>query len=312
MISTVINNVNCGASDLLGTGLNHCPIDITRITTLEFTPRAFKYDNAEGNTLAYIKEQEQLGNVIILNGVVETTVETADDNITTRTGSGIEKLSGKNPIKWSFVFDNGIYFSKALQDMLSYGQYNLAVYDSMGNKFLVETANSEFKGFATYQINPGSYMPSNGADAAQQSLTLQLNREEYDKRIAWITADNLDYMAETELDGYNDLTVEVVSAADGGNDVVIDVYSKADNKKVAINGLAKEDFALTLNAVSDVIVTLTPSTLTQGRYTIVTTTALATPNPLTIQTYDSDLSTPIIDVEGVLYKSNVATFEVTA
>lgn len=310
MISTIINNVNCGAGEVLGTGLNHCPIDINRITTLGLVKRGFKFDNAESLDLEYTKENQQLGNIIILNGVVETTPETADDNYTTRTGSGIEKLSGKNPVKWSFTFDNGIYFSKALQELISYGAYDLVFWDSMGTIFLVTTMSNEYKGFACYQINASVYTPSNGADAASQMLTLQLNRNEYDTRISWITAENLDYTADTDLDGYNDLTIEVIEGYSTENDIVIDVYSTPDHKKVAITGLAKEDFALTIDGVADVIVTLTPVVGVPGRYTIVSTTALTTADIVTVKTYDSTLFTNIINVEGVLYKSNVATYTV--
>ena len=312
MISTIINNVNCGAGEVLGTGLNHCPIDINRITTLGLVKRGFKFDNAESLNLAYIKEQQQLGNIIILQGVVETTPETADDNITTRTGSGIEKLAGKNPVKWSFTFDNGIYFSKALQELISYGAYDLVFWDSLGSMFLVTTLANEYKGFSCYQINAGVYTPSNGADAASQMLTLQLNRNEYDTRISWITSENLDYTADTDLDGYNDLTIEVISGYSTNTDIVIDVYSKADNKKVAITGLAKEDFALTIDGTSDVIVSLTPVVGVSGRYTIVSTTTLTLDDEVTVKTYDSTLLTDIIDVEGVLYKSNTATYKVIA
>lgn len=312
MISTVINNVNCGANGLLGTGLNHCPIDINRITTLEFTKRGFKYDDASGDTIAYIREQQQLGNIIILQGVVETAINTADDNMTTRTGSGIDKLSGKNPIGFSFTFDNGIYFSKALQEMISYGQYDLAMYDSQGTKFFATTSANEYKGFSCYQVNASAYMPSNGADSASQMLTLQLNRNEYDTKISWITQDNLDYTADTDVDGYNDLTIDIVTASDSTNDIVVDIYSKADNKKIAISGLEKEDISLAINGTVDTIVSLTADANTAGRYTIVSTTALASPNPITVKTFDSALSADIIDVEGVLFKSNVAEYTVTA
>ena len=311
MISTIINNVNCGAGELLGTGTNHCPIDIKRITTLEFSKRSYKYDDATGDTLAGIRTAQQSEDVIILQGVVETTIDTADDNYTTRTGSGIEKLSGKNPIGFTFTFDNGVYFSKALQELISYGQYNLSMYDSEGNKFLVETKSNEFKGFACFQVNAGAYMPSNGADAAQQTVRLQLNREEYDKRISWITSDNLDYTADVDLDGYNDLNLSIATAVNLTTDVIFDVYSVADNKIVAITGLAKEDFLFTLNGVEDVIVSLTPSTTIQGRYTLVSTTTLATSDIITLKTWDSALLSAIIDVEGVLYKSNTDTFTVT-
>lgn len=312
MISTIINNVNCGANDLLGTGLNHCPIDITRITTLEFSARSFKYDDAEGDQVAYIRKEQQKGNIIILNGVVETAVETADDNITTRTGSGIEKLSGKNPIKWTFTFDNGIYFSKALQEMISYGQYNLAVYDSQGNKFFVETSNSEYKGFACYQVNAGSYMPSNGADAAQQTISLQLNREEYDKRISWIVADNLDYMADTDLDGYNDLRIDIVEANDTSDTFIIDVFMIANNKRVKLSGLGLDDLLLKINDVVTTPTTLTPFPDFAGRYTVTLAAALSSPDAMTLTTYDTVNETKIINIENVLYKSNTATYEVTA
>lgn len=311
MISTNVYNVNCAEGGLMGTGLNHCKFDFNRATTLEFSKRNFKYDDATGDTLAYIQEKQQTGDVTILQGVVDITFDTADDNITTRTGSGIEKLSGKNPIKVTFTFDNGMWFAKAVQTLTSFNQYNLAMYDAEGNKLFAETKSGEYKGFACYQVNAGPYTPSNGADSAMMTITLQLNREEWDNRAAWIVSENLDYNAETELDGYNDLNIEIVEATDSSSNIVFDVYSKADNKKVAVSGLDESDFALTIDGTSDAIVSVTPSATIAGRYTAVSTATLSASEEVALKSYDSTLSTDIVNVEGVLYKSNTDTFTVT-
>jgi len=311
MISTNVNNVNCGANGLMGTGLNHCKFDFNRAVTLEFSKRGYKYDDTTGDTLTGIREAQQKGDIIILNGVVGIAFNTADDNMTTRQGSGINKLSGKNPIDVTFTFDNGVYFAKAVQQLTSFGQYNLAIYDSEGNKLFAETKAEEFKGFACYQVNSSSYVPSDGAEASMLTLTTQLNREEWDNRMAWLTSDNLDYTAETDLDGYNDLTIDIISASDSSSDFVFDVYSTADNKKVAVSGLAKEDLNLAIDGVTDVISALTPDATIAGRYTGTATATLSSPSEITLKTYDSTLATDIIDVEGVLYKSNSATHTVT-
>lgn len=312
-LAEIVNSVNCGAGELKGTGLKHCKEDIKRVTTLGLVERGLTFDPSEDFSLAYIRELQQLGKMIILQGVVQMTDNTAEDNIVTREGSNKKVVAGKSPYEYVATFDNGLNFHKALTALSSYKQYDIVMWDSKGDAIFTQTKAGAYKGFTLGMFENGKYTMSNGADASMQAVTFQLdNRLEFDERVSWITSDNLDYNAEEDLDGYNDVTISFVGAAtNAATTLTFNVTSVADNKKVSVAGLVLGDFLYQVDGSTATATLLTASPTISGQYTL-TVPALGTGEVLTLRLFDSSLNASIVDVEGVLYKSNVATVTVTA
>lgn len=307
----IVNSVNCGAGDVLGTGTKNCKEDIKRVTTLGLVERGYKFADGDIDTIAGIHALQQAGKLIILQGVVEVTDNTADDNIVTRTGSGEKVVAGKNPYEYVFTFDNGLNFHKALHHLNSYRQYDLVMWDSKGDVFFTQTKAGDYKAFTLGMFQAGKYMMSNGTDAASQSVSLQMiNRLEFDERVSWIVSDNLDYNAEEDLDGYNDVSIAVTAPSDTDTTISIEVSTVADNHKVFIDGLDENDFLVTVNG-APVVVSAIASGSTAGQYTL-TVPALSTADAVIVALFDSTANSYIINVDGVLYKSNIASTVVVA
>lgn len=310
----IVNSVNCGAGDVLGTGTKNCKEDIKRVTTLGLVERGYKFADGDIDTIAGLQLLQQKGKLIILQGVVEITDNTADDNIVTRAGSGEKVVAGKNPYEYNVMFDNGLAFHKALTTLRGHRQYDIVFFDSKGDVFFTQTKAGEFKGFTLGMFENGKYMMSNGADAASQSVSFQLiNRLEFDERVSWIVSDNLDYNAEEDLDGYNDAIIELTAPVNGAAVMSITVSTSADNHLVDIQGLEKTDFLLTVNGVTVAIDELTSNG--NGSYTVDiagTHGTWATGEIVTLSLFDSINNTYIVNIDGVLYKSNTSSTVVVA
>ena len=304
-LTTIVNSVNCGASEVLGTGLKNCKQDIKRVTTLGLLERGLKFDEARSLELAYIQELQQKGQLIILQGVIELADNTAEDTIITRAGSGEKIVAGKNPYEYTVMFDNGLNFHKALTSLSSHRQYDLIMFDSKGDAIFTQTKAGEFKGFTLGMFENGKYTMSNGTDASAQSVTFQMvNRLEFDERVSWITADNLDYNAQEDLDGVNDVVFTITF--NSVTSIVFTAKTLADNHQVSLSGLLKTDLLYTVDGVSTTITTLVESTTEAGKYTL-TVPAFTAGKVLTLKTWDTTLLKTIINLSDVLYKSNVAT-----
>lgn len=301
----IVNSVMCGAGDVLGTGTKNCKQDIKRVTTLALIERGYTFVDGDINTLAGVKLLQQKGKAIILQGVVEIADNTADDNVITRTGSGEKIVAGKNPYEYTVTFDNGLAYHKALTTLSSYRGYDIVFFDAKGDVFFTQTKAGLYKGFTLGMFENGKYMMSNGADAASQSVSFQMiNRLEFDERVSWIVSDNLDYNATEDLDGYNDASIVLAAPADAATSVTFSVKTSADNHLVSISGLLLADLVYTVNGA-----TVSPTLLTEvsvGNYAL-TVPAVSAAEVITLALFDSAANSYIADVDGALYKSNIAT-----
>lgn len=306
VLTDIVNSINCGAGEAKGSGLYGCKQDIKRTTTLALIQRGYEFQDGEIDTLAGVQLLQQKGKAIVLQGVVEMADNTADDNVVTRTGSGEKVVAGKNPYEYTATFDNGLHFHKALTSLSGHRQYDIVFYDSKGDLFFTQTKAGGYKGFTLGMFENGKYMMSNGADAASQSVTFQLiNRLEFDERVSWITADNLDYNASEDLDGYNDATLKLTAPSNLATTLNFSIFTNAVNHKVAIEGLENTDFLYTVNGVTTAISVLTAGVVA-GDY-IATVPAVATGEILTLSMFDSVNNAYIINTDGTLFKSNIAT-----
>jgi len=132
-----------------------------------------------------------------------------------------------------------------------------------------------------------------------------INRLEFDERVSWIVSDNLDYNAQEDLDGYNDVNIVLTAPSDASTVLDIAVSTLSDNHKVSIDGLDISDFVVTVNGSSVSLDVLDSNG--NGVYGVNLTAPLSTSDVVTISLFDSAINSYIVDVDGILYKSNIAT-----
>ncbi len=293
-LETQINTVDCSAGGVLGTGLAGCRMDRKRVTALGLVSKGFKFD--EEITKDYLRELQQDGTLIMLQGVVSFVDNTADDNIITREGSGIKVVAGKNPYEYTATFDNGINFHKALTSLSSYQAYDLILFDVDNSLFFTVTKAGEPKGFTLGMFENGKYMGANGTDAASQTVNLQLiERGEIDERMSWIANEELDFVY-TELTGVNEVLITVDPAVAGTS---IDVSAFLLDKTHPVEGLLFGDFAVTRNGVVSNPTVAVYSSATK-KYT------LTLPAFVAADILEVSLNGIILVPADILYKSNTA------
>lgn len=295
MLEDQINKVDCSGAGVLGTGLAGCRIDRKRVTALGLLTKGFVF--AEEITKAYLRELQQDGTLIMLQGVVSFADNTADDAIVTREGSGIEKLAGKMPYKYAATFDNGINFHKALTSLSSYEAYDLIVFDVDNTLFGTTPKSGGLKGLTLGMFENGKYMGSNGADAASQTVTFQcINRIEWDLYAGWITNEELDFVY-TELTGINDVLVTVDPIV-AGTSIVLSAYLL--DKTHPVEGLLFGDFKVTKNGTAN-NPTVAAYNSTTKKYT------LTVPALVALDVVEVSLNGVVLTPLDVLYKSNTAS-----
>lgn len=294
-----INKIDCSGAGVIGTGLAGCRIDRKRVTALGLLKKGFIF--AEEITKAYLRELQQDGTLIMLQGVVSFADNTAEDTIITREGSGEKVVAGKMPYEYAATFDNGINFHKALTSLSSHNAYDLVLFDVDNTMFGTTPKTGGLKGLTLGMFENGKYTGSNGTDASSQTVSFQLTqRIEWDMYAGWITNECLDFIY-TELTGINEVLVTVAPIVTASTAITVDAYLL--DKTHSVDGLLTGDFELTRNgAVLAQTVTQNPTT---KKYTF-TVTANTTADIVTARIKNTIL-TPL----DVLYKSNTATAVVT-
>jgi len=295
-----INKVDCSGAGVIGTGLAGCRMDRKRVTALGLLKKGFVF--AEEITKAYLRELQQDGTLIMLQGVVSFADNTAEDAIVTREGSGIKKVAGKMPYEYAATFDNGINFHKALTSLSSYEAYDLILFDVDNTLFGTTPKTGGLKGLSLGMFENGKYTGSNGTDSASQTVMFQLiNRIEWDTYAGWIANEELDFIY-SELTGVNEVLVSADPVAAASTTIVASAYLL--DKTHPVEGLLTGDFELTRNGVV-LAQTVAYNSLTE-KYTF-TVTANTAADIITVRIKDT-----VLTALDVLYKSNTATVVVTA
>ena len=301
-ISQIVNNLSCGANALMGTGTKFCPQDIKNPTLVVFVEKGTKIAPADDFNLAYMQELQQTGKAIVLSNVVSFTDNTGENETGTRESTGIKYGTMLLPYDLTFVFDNGIHFYKALAKLEGSKNYDIFIFDVKNDMFGALDRQGNFKGLDCQYVGIGNYKIGK---ENSQSLMVQVSRSQFDNDVAGIANENLDFTAEQDLDGYNDIDILLTAPANSDTALAIKVYAKSNNKLVALTGLAKEDFLLKVDGVSVTISILTPGVIA-GEYTL-NVPSFSTGDAVALQLYDSVLNASIINLDGTMYKSNVAT-----
>lgn len=295
MLEDQINKVDCSGAGVLGTGLAGCRIDRKRVTALGLLTKGFVF--AEEITKAYLRELQQDGTLIMLQGVVSFADNTADDAIVTRDGSGQKKVAGKMPYEYTATFDNGINFHKALTSLSSYEAYDLIVFDVDNTLFGTTPKSGGLKGLTLGMFENGKYMGSNGTDASSQTVTFQcINRIEWDLYAGWITNEELDFVY-TELTGINEVLVTVDPIV-AGTSIVLSAYLL--DKTHPVEGLLFGDFKVTKNGTAN-NPTVASYNSTTKKYT------LTVPALVALDVVEVSLNGVVLTPLDVLYKSNTAS-----
>jgi hypothetical protein len=301
-----LNVVACSQSDLLGTGMEGCTFDWNRVETIELSPRGYAY--TEEQNLANIKEGQQKGDLIILQGIKSFALVPVDPNINTADGSGYKTVTGEMPYEYDVMFDNnGVNYWKALRMLNSKDRYNVAFYDVEGNKIFTQTKAGVVKGFGVKMLFVGQYKGKEGNNPAEVKMQLQLADFQEMERQTWVSGEELDFSAGSDLEGVNDVNLVASPLAVGGTSLVVSALLL--DKSHFVNGLIASNFIVKRNG-TPVVVSGVNADANAKTYAL--TIPAASAGTYTVSTWDATLSSFVVlsAGSGLLYKSNVATIVV--
>tara|TARA_R110002049_G_C9177884_1_gene563257 strand:- start:17993 stop:18904 length:912 start_codon:yes stop_codon:yes gene_type:complete len=282
-MATIINSGYCPTNnnEVIGTGLQHCPVNIQDIRTIGLVKRGTDFgtsDNPDDMNLAYEQQLQVDGKLIILNGIFDVVDNGAEDSTEQNPSTGLTKSTLKNPYSYTINFENDLAFNKALNYLDSYDQWDIVMWDREGNKFFTQSVAGLLKGLAVGRFTVGMYKLANGTTTAKQSVTFELKyRDEFDKRISWIIANELDYNAQEDLDGINQMLVDVTAPADTDTTVLFNVTDIT--KGVPNVVFTASDVVVKVNGVADAGALVSNG---NGSYTK-TVAALSTSDVVTVQ-----------------------------
>ena len=202
LISQIVNKVNCGATEQMGTGTAFCPMDINVPKVAVLIKKGLKISTSVEFNLAYVQELQQKGLAVVLNGIVSFTDNTPTNETATRESTGIKYTTMKAPYELQLVFDNGLWFHKALDKFESSTQWDIMLFDIKNDLFGSLDRQGNFRGLDCVYMSVENYKI--GKENAQM-LNFQIDRADFDNNVAWIANEELDFTAAQDLDGYNDV-----------------------------------------------------------------------------------------------------------
>lgn len=307
-----IFKIDCSAKGRKGTGTNHCPFNISRVSTLIYTLAGFEF--AEKFSLAYIQTLQQEGNAVVITKCVATDPRTAQDNIETEAGSNVKSTAGKSPREFGFKFKSGLYNYQALSSLAGFGLWDVTYLDDKLNIICTSTETA-VKGFTTGQVDTEPYMGSDGAVSASYIMWLQeLYRPEFDFDATWVVKENHDIRL-ASLDGVNDALVSIAAAdapASGDLTVEFSVVNTADRKAVSFTSLLLADVEFTKNGTVVAFTGAPTFNTSTGKFTGTLAVALAENDKITLRLNNAAFTTGIIKKGNRLFVSNKLAVTVTA
>lgn len=299
-INNIVNTLDCTSGNL-GAGLAHCRFDFDNMSGgglgLLKTGTALPTDLTQASLLAL----QKTGNFKVIQNIFNVEDQSSDDQFET-SASGVEALATKGLFKYRIDFTNGAMFHKVLASLEGNNRWEVIMWDAAGNVDVRETVSGEIRGYSTSHTTVGRPTMKNGGTTAKQSIIFQFNnRSQKDNQISYINAEQLEAnnVSFLELEGINELKVSLDPVVDGATTITGRIVSAWDSK-LTNSALTESDLAITGATASAATVSAT------GVLSI-TVTAVSTDDVITVA-----LDGVVEDVDGRLFKSNVATTVVTA
>ncbi|MBQ19149.1 MAG: hypothetical protein CMD31_00180 [Flavobacteriales bacterium] len=280
-----------------GTGKIACEVPDGVPNGFYLVPKSWRLDpSTDDFNTAAIKAQVKKKSMVPFLDAINYTQNNEEDVIFT-TQTGVQLLSRNGKPFFSFDFDNGYQWHTAAYSYKSFGAYDVVpVYDN-GVVFLAKTNDGKYKGHTAGLVNPQTFKNKDGQNPSMTTFGLQLtNPEEYNTSGVLLdpVANSFDVDA---VPGIVDINIEHVSNSTA--DVVVKV-TMGSNGAIPVLGLTDTDFRALGTAIAIDSVAYDSAT---GNYTITFASDVSGDySGLVIETFDTDDSTKVVDISGVLYE----------
>jgi hypothetical protein len=290
------NTLQCGLSGVFGTGSDHCAFNFKNMSGGGFG--LIEKNTVIPDTYQELADLRKTGKFTPFQGTVSMVFETAADQRKTY-DSGVEVDATLGLITVTATFASGLMFNRVLASYRSQNRYKAIFWDAAGNILRYQDKNGIFKGYTLGRFSVDApKIAAQGGEVGEQMVSMQLiNREEFDRGVSFVDADQIDDSI-LELEGVNELVVSLNPVADGDATITGKIVSAWDSK-LTNAALTEADLAITGATAS-------AATVSAAGVLSITVTAVSTDDVITVA-----LDGVVEDVDGRLFKSNVATTVVT-
>jgi len=220
LLGELLNKIECGASNVLGTGLKGCKVFFKKTTSLWIFPAGFELDSTEEFGQTYIDQLKAEGNLIVLKGV-RTFTDNSSDNSVEELEDGTKQVTKLGLYEFACKFVNGLFFHAALTSLNSFGNYDVAFVDRDGNILGTKSVNGKFKGFSIGMLQADRLEWGTDAAGQKEGIMFQLlDRAEVDTDFIFIQRSQLAYNP-NKIEGVNEIKLSYPSAPAAGTSLTI-------------------------------------------------------------------------------------------
>jgi hypothetical protein len=297
-MSVLINQKDCLVSRK-NLGIPDCIVEVGIPRGFIIVPKGWSINlETETFNLAYVNEQIQEGNFVPVMGAVEFTNNTPEPT-TEEAQGGILSVVRNGLPQFAFKFWKGGWkFASALYSYNSQQAFDLLL--AFENGAIAGATNGTIlSGFDMGMLNTGTYMFTDGNAQSSVTVSMQLiNQDQYNRDVAILTPDVLDFKVTTDLFPITDIVMSGTAAA--GGDVIVSATFDM-NQAVALGGISTSNLRLTINGVVDTIVSVTYDSVNKT-YAVEPTTALVASDSVVVQLYDAVNVVDVAKIGTKFYK----------
>lgn len=297
---------NC-TTDLKGTGSRSCDIQtFGDVLGIGLLTKGFTWDVLT-DTLneANWKDRIKAFGLFPFLGIYNFEQTTPDNEVNTSSTGVLSKVRNGKP-QFTFSFDKGGCFHKALYDKAGKSKWDLAMFFDKGLLVATNQAGTKVKGFNMGLFDVETFKLVQGTDPQMSMAKVQLlDAEEFNLRFQFITWEELGFNA-LEVEGVVDTLITVDDVVDGATSIVFQVASACNNDDLITSLDAITNYSVTVGGVNNPVTVVSYSNAT-GKYTA-TVSALAEDDVVIIKLRDGS-DDVAEDSLGNLFKGQ-ATFTV--
>lgn len=296
-LGELLNVIECGASNILGTGLKGCKTFFKKTTSLWIFPAGTELDSAQEFGETYINTLKAEGKLIVLKGV-RTFADNSGDNNVEELEDGTKQVTRLGLYEFACKFVNGLYFHAALSSLSSFGNYDVAFVDRDGNILGTKSASGKFKGFSVGMLQSDRLEWATDAAGQKEGIMFQLTeRSELDDDFIFIQRSQLSYNP-NKVEGVNEVELSFPSGASAGTSLTIKAVLKQDGSPFV--GLPSSNWGIYLNGAKDEGVSGDDSA-TGGTY-VLTVGTMAASDVVLAEFFDNN--NKVVTIDGYQYKAS--------
>jgi len=299
-IETILNKGQCSVSNMKGLREGYCPFDITRLAMLLRFDYGYTFSAGFQFTKENLVKLIQGGKMKVIRTLKNANWDTPENGAQTYDGGDMYQTD-KFPMKYSAIINGGTQGHQGLVSVERARTHSFLLVDKEGQIWLSE-ANGTVRAINSNYMDVSPYMPA-GNEAGASKITSQLERGVFDNSLSVIKPEELGFDI-FELHDFFDVVIDLTAPSNSSNTLTFTAVRKTDKHDLGQGGLVTANVRLKVGNTT-VAGTLSYSS---GVYTFTRTAGtFSTGDAVTLSTWDNTESSYIVDVDGTLLKSNIAT-----